>query len=136
MIGDDGMNTPPAHALAARGLIDNVVGFTLYGDYREANPPARIIEAVANGDIDTAVAWGPMAGYFASRQNVPLTVTPVQHPPEDSGLRFAFSIAMGVRKGNKALRDEVDGTLQARKAEIDSILDSYGVPRVAAPTKR
>src|SRR4051794_21309122 len=44
LIGDDGANPPPAHALARRGIITNVVGFMLYGDYSEENPPARIIE--------------------------------------------------------------------------------------------
>ena len=38
LIGDD--NTAPAHALAAAGIVDNVVGFTVYGDY-DPNPPAR-----------------------------------------------------------------------------------------------
>src|SRR4051794_33932587 len=55
IIGDDGTNTPPAHALARRGVIDNVQGFTVYGDYREDSPPARIIDAVARGEVDVAV---------------------------------------------------------------------------------
>ncbi len=45
LIGDDYANTPPAHALSNRGIIENVVGYTLYGDYREPNPPARILDA-------------------------------------------------------------------------------------------
>ena len=40
LVGDDGQNTPPAHALAARHIIGNVVGYTLYGDYLRPNPPA------------------------------------------------------------------------------------------------
>ncbi|HVG45621.1 MAG TPA: quinoprotein dehydrogenase-associated putative ABC transporter substrate-binding protein, partial [Longimicrobium sp.] len=77
LVGDDYANTPPAHALARRGIIDNVRGYTVYGDYRQDNPPARIIEAVAHGEIDVAVAWGPLAGYFATRQGVPLEIVPV-----------------------------------------------------------
>src|SRR4051794_33084733 len=77
MIGNDGRNTPPAHALANRGIIDNVVGYTVYGDYAQENPPARLIEAVARGDVDVAIAWGPLAGYFARRQAVPLEIVPV-----------------------------------------------------------
>src|SRR5207244_4091133 len=65
IIGDGFANTPPAHALSRRGLTANVQGFTVYGDYREPNPPARIIAAAAHGEIDLAVAWGPLAGYFA-----------------------------------------------------------------------
>ena len=55
LIGDDGTNTPPAHALAHRHIIQNVVGYSVYGDYAQANPTARIIEAVAQGAVDVAV---------------------------------------------------------------------------------
>ena len=43
---------------------------------------------------------------------------------------MAFDIAMGVRKGNTALRDEVDAILARKRAEIGKILDEFGVPRV------
>src|SRR4029453_8022024 len=52
VIGDDGGNAPPAHALAGRGIVRNVRGYTVYGDYAEESPPARIIDAVASGEID------------------------------------------------------------------------------------
>ena len=41
------INTP--RMLAARGIIDNVQGYSIYGDYSQPNPPARLIEAVAKG---------------------------------------------------------------------------------------
>jgi mxaJ protein len=50
-----------------------------------------------------------------------------------SGLPFTFGIALGVRRGNTELRDRLDAVLQRRKADIDKILDDYGVPRVAKP---
>ena len=58
LIGDDGFNVPPAHALARRGIVGNVRGYPIYGDYREPNPPARLIEALAQGEIDVAIALG------------------------------------------------------------------------------
>jgi ABC-type amino acid transport substrate-binding protein len=130
MIGDDGTNTPPAHALAARGIIRNVVGFTLYGDYSQENPPARIVDAVAKGDIDIAVVWGPLAGYHAKRQSVELELVPVPPRDERTGLPFTFAISMGVRKGNSELRDRFNGIIEQRREEIESILDRYGVPRL------
>jgi mxaJ protein len=135
MIGNDETNTPPAHALAHRGIVDNVVGYTLYGDYRDPNPPARIVDAVVKGDVDVAVVWGPLAGYFAKHAPVPLEVVPVL-PAADPNLPFTFSIAMGVRKGDKPLRDEIDAALQRKRKEIDAILDEYGVPRVPDPPKQ
>ena len=59
MVGADAMNTPPAHALARRGIVQNVRGYMLYGDYRQPNPPSAIIDAVEDGDVDVAVVWGP-----------------------------------------------------------------------------
>ena len=133
LIGDDGTNTPPAHALARRGIVGNLVGFLVYGDYREESPPSRIVEAVAKGDVDVAVAWGPMAGYFAKKQAVPLEVVAVSPAVDEPGLPFTFGIAMGVSRKNKPLREEIDAILIRRKADIDAILDGYGVPRVAKP---
>jgi len=129
MIGDDGNNTPPAHALANRGMIGNVVGYTVYGDYSQPNPPARIVEAVAKGDVDVAVVWGPLAGYFAPRQKVPLEIVPVSPQIDMPFLPFVFDISMGVRRGDTKLQAELDGILERRRPEIDALLDRYGVPR-------
>lgn len=133
LVGDDGMDTPPAHSLAARGIINNIVGFTLFGDYSEPNPPARIVDAVARGDIDVALVWGPVAGYFAKKSSVPLEVTPIPPDANLKSMRFNFAIAMGVRKRDAQLKQQLDDILARRRAEIDAILDDYGVPRVAAP---
>ena len=130
LIGDDGINTPPAHALANRGIISNVRGYTVYADYREPNPPARIIDAVANGDVDVAVAWGPLAGYFAQRETVPLDVQPVSPQIDLPFLPFVFDISMGVRRGNDTLREKLNTIIERRRAEIDRILTDYSVPRV------
>ena len=131
MVGDDFMNTPPAHALAARHIIQNVKGFSVYGDYGQPNPPARVIDAVASGDIDVAIAWGPLAGYFASREPVALDVTPVSPQIDLPFLPFVFDISMGVRRGQESLRDQLNTIISRRRVEIDRILDSYGVPRLA-----
>jgi mxaJ protein len=132
LIGDDGVNTPPAHALTRRGIIANVRGYTVYGDYAEESPPRRIIEAVARGEIDVALAWGPMAGYWARRSQTPLDIVPIEPRPDRPRLPFTFAIAIGVRRSDSTLRATLDSLLHARRAEIDRILDSYGVPRVAA----
>lgn len=129
LIGDDGANTPPAHALARRGIIQNVKGYTVYGDYATDSPPARIIDAVARGEIDVAVAWGPMAGYWARRSAVPLTLTAVE-PQVDGRLPFVFDIALGLRRGDTTFRASLDSILTRRRTEIERLLNSYAVPRI------
>jgi quinoprotein dehydrogenase-associated probable ABC transporter substrate-binding protein len=132
-IGDDYTNPPPAHALGERGIVRNVVGYSIYGDYREPNTPARLIDAVAKGDVDIAIAWGPLAGYFAKHEPVPLAVAPVR-PMRDarSGMVFAFPIALGVRKGDAARRDTLQRVLDRERPAIARILAEYGVPVVGA----
>ena len=130
LIGDDGANTPPAHALTRRGIVQNVKGYTVYGDYATVSPPARIIDAVARGEIDVAIAWGPMAGYWARRSAVALDVTPVQPQSDGPSLPFAFNIALGLRRTDTALRARLDTILVRRRSEIGRLLDDYGVPRV------
>jgi mxaJ protein len=130
IIGDDGANAPPAHALARRGIVQNVRGYSVYGDYKQPNPPARIIDAVVNGEVDVAVVWGPLAGYFAKQASVPLTLTPVSPEIDLPFLPFVYDIALGVRREDAELRQELDAILERRRAEIDRILAEYGVPRV------
>ena len=128
LIGDDYTNTPPAHALARRGIIRNVVGFSIYGDYSEPNPPARIIEAVARGQIDVAIVWGPFAGYFAPRQKQRLAITPMTEASDGPALPFRFDVSLGVGKGKEALRNELNDVLERRAPEIRAVLEQYGVP--------
>ena len=130
IIGDDYTNTPPAHALARRHIIQNVRGYRVLDDYSRPNPPARIIEAVAKGDIDVAVAWGPLAGYFASKAGVPLEIVPVSPQVDVPFLPFVYDISMGVRRGDEELRQKVEAAIERNRSAIDNILKRYGVPRL------
>jgi len=130
IIGDDFANAPPAHALARRGIITNVKGYTLYGDYSHENPPADIIDALVNGQIDLAIVWGPLAGYFAKREPVALEVVPVSPQIDQPFLPFVYDISMGVRRGDDAFKQEIEQILERKRPEIDRILDEYGVPRI------
>jgi quinoprotein dehydrogenase-associated probable ABC transporter substrate-binding protein len=133
LVGDDYANAPPAHALAARGVIGNVHGYSVYGDYRQESPPAAVVEAVARGEVDVAVVWGPLAGWFARRQThrrIPLEIVPVSPQIDLPFLPFVFDISMGVRRGDTELKEKLDGILERKRSEIDAILDESGVPRV------
>ena len=130
MIGDDFANTPPAHALARRGMTGNVVGYTVYGDYARPSPLSEIVSAVDRGEVDAAVVWGPAAGFFARHSDGRLALSAVSPQRDSPSLPFAFEISMGVRRGDAALRAELDDFLMRRHAEIDAILDEYGIPRV------
>ena len=135
LVGEDGANPPPSEALARRGIVDNVRGYLVYGDYREQNPAAAIMDAVAKGEIDVAIVWGPVAGYFAGRESVPLKVALVT--PQNDGPRvpMVFDINMGVRRDDPTLRDEINAALSKLRPKIDAVLANYGVPRADLPVE-
>lgn len=130
LIGDDGANTPPAHALAAQGITQNVRGFPIYGDYRNPDPPSDILTAVERGDVDIAAVWGPLAGYFAKQSGGSLTISPISDTESFGPLIFQFDMAMGVRKGDDTLRSTLDRVITQKRPEIVALLQSFGIPLI------
>ena len=132
LVGDDGSNTPPAHALARRGIRDKVRGYMLYGDYRKPSPPSEIVRAVERGDIDAAFVWGPLAGYFAAQSKVPLRLEPVTPWLDQAQLPMQFDVSVGVQKDNQKLLKDVDHVLGQRRGEIEALLKRYHMPMVGS----
>jgi quinoprotein dehydrogenase-associated probable ABC transporter substrate-binding protein len=129
LIGDDLATSPPGHALAALGATENVVGFPIPGEQPAAQ---RMVAALARGELDAAFVWGPQAGYFARTSAAPLRLQRVAPPQQVETQRFEFAIAMGVRRGDKALRDRLDALLVRRHEDIARILADYAVPVLEA----
>jgi len=130
--GEDYENPPAMQALAARHLANQVRGYTVYGDYAHPDPQRGIVDDVARGDIDTAIVWGPLAGYYARREPVAMDVTPVMPAVDRGSGRFTFEIAMAVRGSDQALHAALEKALTHRRAAIREILRDYGVPLVEA----
>ncbi len=130
LVGDDGANTPPADALGRQGIFKNVIGYTVYGDYRDDAPPSALVKAVADGDVDLAALWGPIAGYFAQKSNVKMRIVPITDTAQYLPSVFQFPISMGVRSSDKELRDRLDAFINDHQDEIDALLKRYGVPLV------
>jgi mxaJ protein len=128
MIGYDYTNTPPAHALAPRGIV-GLIGF---GNFMNPDPradhPQDIIDAVAKESVDVAIVWGPKAGYFVKREPVALTMVALPDSDPVSGMPFAFDMAMAVRHRDKELKAELDSEIVRHRDEILAILRDYDVP--------
>jgi mxaJ protein len=116
--------TPPAEALAHRGLQNQLVGIYSVGAHSR-----DIAEAVKRGKVDLGIMWGPTAGYIARRSSKVLSITPVR-PSSDGPLPFTFAISMGVRNGDVSLQRKLDAFLSANAALIHRLLDLYGVPQL------
>ena len=136
-LGDTDREAPPVHALTGRGIVSNLVGYNIFGsNLDETNPSSDLIKAVEKGDIDLALAWGPIAGYFARSSPVPLVLSPIKGDSSNPTLPLDFDIAAGVRKQDDMLRQQLDSELQRRRTEIHHLLVSYGIPQLSLPQAR
>lgn len=91
--------------------------------------PGQIIDReLAQGKIDAAIVWGPIAGYYAKRvRNLDLVVVPLQSEP---GVQFDYAIAMGVRYGEGEWKATVEKLIAKNQTAITEILREYSVPLV------
>ncbi len=127
LLNSDAENTPPAMALSQYGVVGNLVGFTTF--YSDSARPEDIINAVAKKDVDVAIVWGPLAGYFAKMAPAPLRIHPL--PERDSvspDFPYQYNIGMAVRRRDRTLRDSLQGVIDRKGPEIQAILKRYGVP--------
>jgi len=139
VLGNGEDSLPPVYALASRGIVRNVVGYSVFGGgLAQTDRAAELIHAVSAKDVDVAVVWGPIAGYYALRSTVPLELTPVVNDPAHPDMPLAFEIGIGVRQGNVALKQRLEAELKRRHSEIVQLLRSYGIPQVvlAVPASR
>ena len=127
LLNSDAENAPPAMALSRHGVVGNLKGFNTF--YSDINRPEGIIEAVANKDVDVAIVWGPIAGYFVERSRVPLIMVPLVERDSLVDDPFRFNIAMGVRRRDRELRDSLNTLLAKHAPEIQAILKQYAVPQ-------
>jgi mxaJ protein len=126
LLNSDAENTPPAMALSKYGVVGNLKGYSTF--YTSTERPEDIVNDVAKKDIDVAIVWGPLAGYFAKHSAVPLSLQPLAERDSLSDLPFRFDIGMAVRRKDGALRDSLQKVLDRKGPEIQAILKQYGVP--------
>jgi mxaJ protein len=122
----DAENSPPAMALSHYGVVGNLTGYSTFFD--QDNRPDDIVKAVANQDVDLAIAWGPVAGYYAKQSKVPLVLTPLPAKDSLSDVPFQYNIGIAVRRRDKEFKDSLDAVLTRRQPEVQAILKEYAVP--------
>jgi mxaJ protein len=115
---------PPARALARRGLSSNIVGYDMDTD------TGNIVSAVRQGKVDTAIVWGPIAGYYAKRGSS-LRLSPVTPAVDPPALPFTFVMAIGVRRNEPALLQQINEAITKDSARVHQILEAYNIPVLA-----
>lgn len=134
------VRSPAVDWLLQNGMIDQIVSYQDQTGDPDQYPGEIVEKDLANGKIDIAFVWGPIAGYFARNATVPIAMVPFKPRPD---IQFDFSIAMAVRHGEKAFRDRIDQLIAKNPQKISEILIEYGVPLIddrgdlvaAAPAK-
>jgi quinoprotein dehydrogenase-associated probable ABC transporter substrate-binding protein len=118
--------TPPATNMAANGLMTNAKPYPLMIDTRVDSSATAMIKDLTSGEIDAAVLWGPMAGYYARQANPPLHVTPLVK--ETTGPRLVYRIGIGVRPADQNWKRLLNRLIQENQSAINKILLDFGVP--------
>lgn len=121
--------SPGADWLLQHGLMDHAAVYSHQnGDIDES--PARTIERdLANGKIDGAILWGPIAGMLVEQRTQEPKWRAVPFEPDPS-IKFDYEISMGLRQGEKPWKETLDRWISGNQKQIDSILLSYKVPLV------
>jgi hypothetical protein len=50
----------------------------------------------------------------------------------EPGVKFDYQMSMGVRYGEREWKQQIEGLIESKRAEIQAILKEYGVPLVDA----
>ena len=118
--------TPASQWLAKHELVDRAVPYPIMNADPDQYPGEILEKDLAGGKLDAAIVWGPIAGYFAKRVRAPeLVVVPLASEP---GVRFDYPMAMGVRYGERAWKEQIEVLIDKHRGEITAILRDYGVP--------
>ncbi|BCM25954.1 substrate-binding domain-containing protein [Methyloradius palustris] len=119
--------SPATRPLADHDLMGNARPYRMQRDLNL--PPSFLIDDLVKGDIDIAIAWGPIAGYYAKQAKIPLVVVPIPEYEETNAHgKENWNISLGVRKRDKERLAAIQEVLDRRQADILKILDDYGIP--------
>ncbi len=121
--------SPATIPLDAHGLLPNSRPYRMQRDLNL--PPSYLVDDLLKGEIDVAVVWGPIGGYFAKQSKEPLEVVLIpEYENENVKGKEFWNISLGVRKGDKDRLALIQGALDRNQDKINQILDEYGVPHV------
>lgn len=104
---------------------------TMSGD-SENNTAMQINKDIKAKKIDMVILWGPLAGYVVA-QSPKNTYTQLVMPSDLPGMKFDFSMAMGVRMPDKERKAQLNGLIEKNRTQIEAILAKYNMPLLPIP---
>lgn len=118
--------TPPVSIMAMNGLMANARSFEVKGDGNAASAASDVIAAVASGEIDAGILWGPLGGYYAQTAKLPLALVPLVK--EKAGPTTIYGITMGVPPNEPEWKHKLNKVIAENQADINAMLSEYNVP--------
>ncbi|BCG62707.1 MAG: quinoprotein dehydrogenase-associated ABC transporter substrate-binding protein MaxJ [Methyloprofundus sp.] len=115
------------------GLLEQGVPYqTMTGDH-ENNTSMMIAKELQAGNIDMVILWGPMAGHIIAQQPDTYKVLPMKSA---LNMKFDYSMAMGVRYGDKQRKVLLNQLISKNQLAINKILTKYHVPLLPIPAAK
>ena len=124
--------TPPVDHLLRLNMIANAKTYDLLVDRRYQSPTTNALADVVKGEIDGALLWGPLAGYYVKMSSEPLEVIPLVQETERPFL--AYRITMGIRGNEPNWKHTLNDVIRNRQRDINKALADFGVPLVPGAT--
>ncbi|MGA0047303.1 MAG: quinoprotein dehydrogenase-associated putative ABC transporter substrate-binding protein [Methylophilaceae bacterium] len=119
--------SPVTVALDDNDLMGNAKPYRIQRDLTAS--PGELIDDVVSGEVDIAVEWGPLAGYYAKQSGVEMMIVPIpEYEQVKQTGKTLWNISVGVRKRDVERRDEVEAVVMKNRDKILKILDDYGIP--------
>jgi mxaJ protein len=122
---------PAADWLARHGMHRQIVPYSALDGDPNAYPGQLIENELRAGDLDAAILWGPIAGYFtALAETADVAVLPLR---SEAGVQFDFAISAGVRFGDRESLARLERLMTRTAAQIATLLADFHVPLIDDP---
>ena len=118
--------TPGAKWLARHGMTNQMVAFVAMSGDPDFYPGEIIEKDLVAGQLDAAIIWGPIAGFFAKRaKDLEIAVIPLDSEP---GIQFDFAISAGVRYGDSDRKRTLEELMLKTAEPMKAVFAEYNVP--------
>lgn len=113
------------------GLLAQGIPYQSMSGDETSNVAMQMNQDLKAKKIDMAILWGPVAGYILSHApKGSYAVLPMQSTPS---LKFDYSMAMGVRRDDKARKAVLEKLIAENAKTIENLIKSYQIPLLPIP---
>lgn len=96
----------------------------------------KLVNDLADGRIDVAVAWAPAVARYVKASKVPLkaTVVPDVRRTDGERLAFTYDTSIGLKKGNTQLLSRIENAMARFGPAFEQVLAAEGIASLTPQT--